>query len=143
MPGNDLVRFRRQQRTALRRIEKLELLLAEYRGKLAAIEARMMTLSPERPLEIKRRKPNRIFRSGESYPGSVMREEGAPMPARLIATRCLAAKAVAHPGSAPIKRTHVRLQRIFFVWEWPGMVYSVGSKRETRRGLRRNMSVCP
>lgn len=137
---NNLVRLRRQQRNALRRIEKLEPLLAECRAKLASIEARITALAPELPLEIKRRKPNPIFVPKElpRLAMQVMREAGAPIPTRLIAIRCLAAKGVTHPGPGTMRRTRTRLQQIFLVWERRGLIYSVGRKRETRRGLARS-----
>ena len=138
-PETDLTRLRRRQRNAVRQIEKLEATLIEYRAKLADIEARLTILAPELPLEIKRRKRDRIFRPGElpRLAMAVMREEGAPVPNQLVAVRCLAAKGVMLPGPGTMRRTRTRLQQIFLEWEKRGVSYRVGSKRQTLRGLVR------
>ena len=122
MTATGLVNLRRQQRVTLRRIEKMQSVLTEYQAKLAAIEAKLAVLAPELPLEIKRRKRNLIFRPGElpRLAMKVLREACAPIPTRLIAIRCLAAKGLTYPGPGTMKRTRLTLAQIFLGWERRG-----------------------
>ena len=120
-------------------LDKLEPLTANYRARLADCEAAIQILAPELDLLSRHRthQPNLYFASGElsRIALAMLREEGAPLPIRVIAARVLARKGCPTPDRRVFRMTWVRLQQLFGRLEAKGVTVSVGKGMNTRRAL--------
>ena len=134
---NILADLRSKRSRVHRALDRLEPMVADYRAKLAGLEAAIQVIAPELQLHPRRYKPNPVFARNElpRLALDVMRQAAGPIAVRTIAARALAAKGVALPDPHTMKRTRVRLQQIMVVWARRGMVRSVGSGREGMREL--------
>ena len=119
-------------------LAKHERMVAIYREKLAGIEAAIRELSPELDLPVRFRRPNPVFVRGElpRVVLDVLREAGEPLPVREIAVRALARKGATLPGPTLRKYVRGRVRECLGKMERRGVVWTVGSGRGTKRGLK-------
>lgn len=118
-------------------ITQHERMLDGYRAKLVAIEAEIHALDPQLKLPPARYRRNAVFARGEltRFALDVLREEGGPLPIRVIAVRVLAIKG--HPLPEPRLRRIVRhrLRQMFGVLDKRGVTVRVGDGNEAVRGV--------
>ncbi len=113
--ANRLAYLRRARVTVHRHLARLEPLVEGYHAKLAEIEAEIHELAPELFLQPRRYNPNPIMERGEitRLALDVLREEGGPLPIRVIAVRVLALKGIRLPDRATMRRMRHRLRNAF------------------------------
>ena len=137
MRDSDLTKLRRKRSRVHQALDRLEPPVADYRAKLAELEAAIQGLAPELQLHPRRYKPNPVFARGElpRLALAVMREAGEPIPTRLIAARVLALKGIPLPDPRTIKLTRLRLQQTFAKWTRRGLLVTCGKGKARRRML--------
>lgn len=138
MADTPLAKLRAKRIRIHRQLDKLEPLLAAYHFKLAHVEAQIQALAPELPLPARHRtyQPNPYFARGglPRVALAVLREDGGPLPIRVIAARALAAKDCHAPTRRIFRMTRVRLQPLFRRLERKGVTDSVGKGERDAAG---------
>lgn len=137
MRDSELTKLRRKRSRVHQALDRLEPLVADYRAKLAELEAAIQVLAPELQLHPRRYKPNPVFARGElpRLALTILREAGEPIPTRLIAARALALKGIPLPDPHIIELTRLRLQQTFVKWTRRGLLVSIGKGNARRRML--------
>lgn len=137
MSNQYLARLRLARVRTNQNIARLTAALANQRERLAGIEAAIHDLEPELRLPAPTRKPNPVFARGElpRLALSILREAGEPLPVSVIAVRALAAKGIDLPSPRIRRMAKSRLRAIFGALGKRGIVCSVGTGNDARRGL--------
>ena len=133
MRESGLTKLRRKRQRIHRQLDKLEPLVAGYRAMLRDTEARIHELA----LQLRRRVANPVFKRGEltRFALDILREAGEPLPVATIAARALARKGVALPDPKLRRYTRNKVRAALIALGKRGMTMSVGSGKETRRGI--------
>jgi hypothetical protein len=127
--NTELANLRRACIRCHKKLRQTETLVADYRAKLAEIEAAIYAIAPELKLPLLHRQYSQVFKRGEytRIALDVLRQAGEPLPLREIALRALAAKGVALPDYRLRKLTRLRLANALVVFQERGVVEKVGS----------------
>lgn len=137
MRDPDLTKLRRKRSRVHQALDRLEPMVADYRAKLAELEAAIQALAPELQLHPRRYKPNPVFARDElpRLALAVMRDADVPLPTRVIAARALALKGILLPDPHVMDLTRLRLQQTFVKWTRRGLIVTVGKGNARRRRL--------
>jgi len=134
MSSRELARLRRARATCNQKLRQVEALLTIYQNKLTKIEFAIYAIAPELDLAARRHRPNPIFKFGEPsrFALTVLREEGEPLPVRVLVVQMLAMKGLTLPDPRTRHEAHKRIRIMLSSLEKRWVVRRIGKGRKAK-----------